>query len=241
MRIVTWNMGCNIPASTYRKHHDEAWTYLLDELRPDIALVQEAVVAKMQAARDFKVTLCELASKYDAGTAVLLRNNMEASEAPKISVSSATYVATVRVGTSAGAMQVASVHVYPGKEQHADLARLVELIGSTLADQPLVIGGDFNAARHFDTVYGGKKYGRFFEAMGSAGFHDAHWGLHAREVQSFWGKKAKELYQDDHFFISKTWASRVLSCEVKDNEIVRRVSDHGPVVLELDVGAPAQE
>lgn len=233
VRIVTWNMGCNIAASAYRKHHDEAWTYLLDELRPDIALVQEAVVAKMQAARGFKVTLCDLDPKYDAGTAVLVHKTLETSEAPQISVSSATYAATAKVVTTAGPLSVAAVHAYPGK--YADLEKLVELLGTTSA-QPLVVGGDFNAARHFDTVYGGKKYARFFEAVANAGFHDAHWGIHGREVQSFWGKKTTQPYQDDHFFVSKSWASRVRSCNVVDNEIVRRVSDHGPVVLELDVG-----
>jgi hypothetical protein len=45
MRVVTWNMGCG-PNSSYRKSHDEAWRYLLQELRPDVALVQEALVTK---------------------------------------------------------------------------------------------------------------------------------------------------------------------------------------------------
>lgn len=237
MRVVTWNMGCNIPASAYRKHHDEAWAYLLDELKPDIALVQEAVLAKMRAAHDFNVTLCDLLPKYDAGTAVLVRNDVEASEGPKISVSSATYVATTKVSTPAGRLNVAAVHVYPGEEQHADLRKLVEVLRSSFAGETLLVGGDFNAARHFDDIYRRKeKYATFFNAMAEAGFHDAHWGFHGREVQSFWGKKAKEPYQDDHFFIGETWASRVQSCSVVDNEIVRRVSDHGPVVLELDVG-----
>lgn len=237
MRIVTWNMGCNIPASGYRKYHDEAWTYLLDELRPDVALVQEAMVVKMRAAADFTVTLCDLAPRYDAGTAVLVREGLVASEAPKLSVGSATYVPTTKVSTPAGPLNVAAVHVYPGDEQHADLAKLVELLGSTFGDEPVLVGGDFNAARHFDKVYGGKKYARFFEAMDDAGFHDAHWAKHGCEIQSFWGRQAKEQYQDDHFFVSKSWASRVRLCSVVDNDTVRRVSDHGPVVLELEVVA----
>lgn len=239
MRIVTWNMGCNIPASAYRKHHDEAWAYLLEELRPDIALVQEAVVAKIEAAQEFTATLCDLLPKYDAGTAVLMRRDLETTAVPKLSISSATYVATTKVSTPAGLLNVAAVHVYPGDEQHADLARLVALLRQTFEADSVLVGGDFNAARHFDDIYRRKeKYAAFFDAMAEAGFHDAHWGIHGREVQSFWGKRAKEPYQDDHFFISNAWASRVRSCDVIDNEVVRRVSDHGPVVLELDV-APA--
>jgi endonuclease/exonuclease/phosphatase family metal-dependent hydrolase len=48
---------------------------------------------------------------------------------------------------------------------------------------------------------------------------------------------AIEAYQNDHFFISNGWAARVRSCKVIDNEVVRRLSDHGPVEMELDVAA----
>jgi hypothetical protein len=51
MRIVTWNMGCGPTASAYRKSHGEAWDYLLYELRPDVTLVQEALVTKIHDAR----------------------------------------------------------------------------------------------------------------------------------------------------------------------------------------------
>ncbi len=40
MRIVSWNMGCFGSGAT----KDEAWRWLLDELKPDIALLQECVV-----------------------------------------------------------------------------------------------------------------------------------------------------------------------------------------------------
>jgi exonuclease III len=40
MRIVSWNMAY----WSHRKHHDDAWRWVLDDLRPDVLLVQEAVV-----------------------------------------------------------------------------------------------------------------------------------------------------------------------------------------------------
>lgn len=78
MRIVTWNMGCNIPASGCREHHDKAWAYLLGELCPDIAFVQEATLTKIETARDFTSTICDLRPGLDAGTAVLVRSGLEA-------------------------------------------------------------------------------------------------------------------------------------------------------------------
>ena len=237
MRIITWNMGCGPRASQYRKHHDDAWTYLLDDLRPDVALVQEALLARIDVAREgHAITLCDLAPEVRAGTAVLVRS-FETNPVESIVVGPETYTAACEVQTATGPLRVASVHVYPGDKQYADLRRLSELLGPISAERPILVGGDFNAARRFDEVHGGKKYRASFEAMDAAGLHEVHWRLHGREVQSFWGRQTKEAYQDDHFFISKSWASRVRSCEVIDNDLVRRVSDHGPVVMELDVSA----
>ena len=235
MRIVTWNMGCGPRVSQYRRSHNEAWEYLVKELRPDVAMVQEALVSNLEEARSsHTVTVCRLGPSVVAGTAVLTRA-LETATAPTIAVSEHTYAVTTKVNTAAGAFTAVSVHVYPGEEHHADLERLVELLRATLRGRRVLVGGDFNAARRFDAVYGGQKHQRFFTAMERAGFHEAHWGVHGREVQSFWGRQTKESYQDDHFFLSSEWQARVRSCDVVDNESVRRLSDHGPVVLELDV------
>jgi hypothetical protein len=40
MRVATWNMGY----WGHSRSHDDAWRWLLNELRPDIALLQECVV-----------------------------------------------------------------------------------------------------------------------------------------------------------------------------------------------------
>lgn len=206
----------------------------MNELRPDVALVQEALLSKVEAVRDtFAVKVCELATGVDAGTAVLVRGR-DVTDAKAIAVSASSYAATVEVKTEAGPLTVVSAHVFPGKEQHVDLARFVKLLAGTF-EGPVLVGGDFNSARRFDEVYGGKKHAGFFEAMAAAGFHEPHWRIHGKEVQSFWGRQAKEAYQDDHFFVSESWAGRVRECRVVDDAVVRRVSDHGPVVLEIEV------
>lgn len=40
MRVVTWNMAY----WSHRRHYDAAWRWVIDELRPDVLLVQEAVI-----------------------------------------------------------------------------------------------------------------------------------------------------------------------------------------------------
>jgi exonuclease III len=66
MRIATWNMGCFGNAAK----RDEAWHWLLDELKPDIALLQECVVPNW--ARDQCNPLFERALRH-WGTAVVTR------------------------------------------------------------------------------------------------------------------------------------------------------------------------
>jgi len=231
MRVVTWNMGCGSRQSAYKRSHAEAWDYLVNELRPDVALLQEARLANVEAARaTFSVRVCEVATGVEAGTAVLVRGR-EVTDAKAISVSASSYAATAEVKTDAGPLTVVSAHIWTGKSQYADLARLVELAAGSFAT-PVLVGGDFNACRRFDEV-NRTTYKRFFEAMTAAGFDEPHWRIHGKEVQTFWGHQAKEAYQDDHFFVSKAWAEKVRECRVVDDAVVRRVSDHGPVVLEL--------
>lgn len=228
-------MGCG-PRSRYRRRHAEAWTYVLAELDPDVLLVQEALLSSIESARCDAVALCTLADGVDAGTAVLVRGT-SAAPVEVQAIGASTYFACARLDAVAGPLVVGSVHVYPGHRHAQDLAELTRVASSLSDDAAVLIGGDFNAARRFDEVYGGTKHRSFFEGMGARGLRDVHFALHGREVQTFWGHQAKEKYQDDHFFLSESWAARVRSCQVVDNETVRELSDHAAVVLELRINA----
>ena len=74
MRIVTWNMSFNDYA--YRPRHDEAWRFLVDELQPDPALVQEAIVPEW-AQRQFRVADGKAFVGGTWGSAVLSVNPVE--------------------------------------------------------------------------------------------------------------------------------------------------------------------
>ena len=233
MRFVTWNMGCGPRPSTYRKSHDKAWRYLLDELRPDVAIVQEAMHARLDRESTDRVVFRNKPDGLDSGTAILVRG-VDAVGADPITAAE-TYAVSTRLTLPAGSCAVVGVHVYPGDQHQIALRSLAESFGAAAKVTPLIVAGDFNSARHFDTVYRTNNHKWFFDAMTAAGLEDAHWAKHGREKQSFWGRQAKEPYQDDHVFVSAGWADRVTSCDIVDNEVVRRLSDHGPVVFEVDV------
>ena len=58
-----------------------------------------------------------------------------------------------------------------------------------------------------------------------------------RQIQSFWGRQARNPYQCDHAFIDVASAQLVADCQVLPYEPVRELSDHSPLLLLLeDVG-----
>ena len=59
---------------------------------------------------------------------------------------------------------------------------------------------------------------------------DAAFALDGRTYARAWEALSRKSVQ------VTAWSKRVLSCDVIDNDTVRRLSDHGPVVLELGVG-----
>jgi endonuclease/exonuclease/phosphatase family metal-dependent hydrolase len=239
MRIVSWNMGCGPKQSKFRKTHQQAWTYLLDELRPDFALLQETLAVAQSMTRGRGEVLISADRNEDNGAAIFIHTGLTAT--PITMRSHDSFLAAADVVAPGGSLRVVSVHLYPrqGQEHQANLSTLFDLLAESLGDRPFVVAGDINAARRFDEVYGGHRYATFFGSVAERGFHDCHFGLHAKEVQTFWGRQAKESYQLDHVFVAQSWASRVRACNVVDNATVRQVSDHAPVVLDLDLAAGA--
>jgi endonuclease/exonuclease/phosphatase family metal-dependent hydrolase len=232
MRVVSWNMGCGSPRFTgrYRKAHDEAWRLLLG-FEPDVVLVQEALLEVPEwVHREGSVAMQPAGyDGQDSGCGVLVRR-LPASPQPLTIPGS--YVAAAEVTVTCAPWYFASVHVGT-EDQKKSLQALLETLSPFLSGRRFVIGGDFNAARHWDVVYKNNTYGWFFDALKERGFHDCYFGLHGKETQSFWGHNAKEPYQLDHFFIPKSEAASVRDCRIIDNLDTRRLSDHGPILLDL--------
>lgn len=230
MHIVSWNMGCSFPGR-YRRTHADAWRYLLG-LQPDVLFVQEALLSAAPAADRGNVVWSADRGRESA-TAVVVRPGVKAT--PVNVRARASYVAAASVESSIGPLLLASVHVGPG-DYKENRRVVVQKLRKLTAGQRFVVGGDVNAARHWDTVYGGRTHAEFFATLGKCGFHDCHWTQHGREVQSFWGRQAKEAYQCDHIFTdTKTGEGLIRDCTVIDNAEVRALSDHGPLRLELAI------
>lgn len=198
MRVVSWNMGCGHPRFTarYRKVQDEAWR-LLFGFDPDVILVQEALLQLPEwVGREGTVAMQPPGyDGQDSGCGILVRRGQAAARPLMIPGS---YAAAAEVTVAGTPVYFASVHVST-EDHQKNLRAVIDVLPPEVSGRRFVVGGDFNAAPHYDRVYKKNVYGWFFESFATNGFHDCHFGLHAKEVQSFWGRQAKEAYQDDHF------------------------------------------
>jgi endonuclease/exonuclease/phosphatase family metal-dependent hydrolase len=211
--------------------HDDAWRYLIEQLRPDVALVQEALFSAEPAARRHGQLFWSDDKGRDSGTAIFVRNGLTAQNIALRS--SGSYIAGAEVAVSGVPILVASIHVGPPnymKHLRALADNLVPVVGG----RRFVVGGDLNAARHADTVYGGRRFAEFFEDLASREFHDCHWLYRQEEVPSFWGRQAQHEYQCDHLFVDLPSGKFVDECRIIDNSTVRMLSDHGPMQLRLN-------
>jgi endonuclease/exonuclease/phosphatase family metal-dependent hydrolase len=230
MKVVSWNMGCAPPGSRYRKTHPDAWRYLLQELKPDVAFIQEALFDAPDA-EAFGTLFWSEEKGNVSGTAALVRHGLAAE---RLTIKAdGSYVAGVQVPLAGYPASFVSVHVGPG--YYPKLVRvLIERLTASVAGHRFVVGGDLNAARRVDEVYGGKRYTRIFETFAAREFHDCHWAQHGKEVQSLWRRPTEQPYQCDHIFVDRFRARGVVTCDVINNPEVRGLSDHGPLQLEID-------
>jgi exonuclease III len=223
-------MGCGPLTAKYRAKHIDAWHFLLMELHPDIALTQETLFYTVDNFAQYGSFHWSEDHTSDSGAAVFVRKGIKSEKV--VLQSSGSFMAGANIATSEGSLVAVSIHVGPG-DYKQNVLEVFNVLEDKLKSQQFFAGGDLNAARHLDDVYGGKWYHRFFDSLGKKEFYDCHWAVHGKETQSFWGPQAGEAYQDDHIFVDIAHASAVIDCKVIDTPIVREFSDHGPLLLEI--------
>lgn len=222
MKVISWNMGCGFDTGGYRAKHAQARAWLFDRERPDLALLQEVLLADLPDGEGLTCVKVPTSPGEPTGTAIVAR----AAGKSLPFVLDGACVAAAEVELAGHAVVLVSAHVLTGPRQERALAEFARMTKELAGDRPCIVGGDFNASVHWLEYKGW-----FFEPMRVAGFHDTRPGEH--EVQSYWGRGSKALIQDDHVFVGGK-IGRVTSWQIIDDEDHRRWSDHGPVALELD-------
>ena len=99
-----------------------------------------------------------------------------------------------------------------------------------------IVGGDLNTARLAEKVWPKHGHGPFFERIDSGNpWIDCCRQFHPEEIQTFFRDTCANPFQDDHIFISNDLSDCLKSCDVINNDITRNLSDHIPLIAELDL------
>jgi exonuclease III len=230
MKILTWNMG-------YWQHRvlqEDAWDYLINELKPDIALLQEAVPSDEL---EKKSKICWQPIKRRGWGSGIYCPERSLIEIPLESVQYRGWVVAAKVIVGDSEIVLASIHVpiinnwaYPYIEE------IFDLIHPHIEGKQFIVGGDLNSCRLIDEVHGSTHHNAFFNRIESSDFYNCVKPFYNGEPQTFFGIQAKNPYQDDHLFINEDSKERLKSCTVLEyKEPLSLYSDHVPVIIDLNI------
>jgi exonuclease III len=121
---------------------------------------------------------------------------------------------------------------------HNDLA--VPAMIPFVTGRRFLVGGDWNNARLFDTVYPSGAEGgagastEFFERRRESGWCDAMRKFHENEVRTYFDPSSAH-YELDHVFTDPDTYGELVACRVLDDVAITELSDHAPLVVEFAI------
>lgn len=236
--------------------HDKAWEYLIDELHPDIALVQEARPPAAYSL-DGRLIWHQILEKGDWGSGIFSKNYLLREIDFDNSYPGALVGAEVILPDDIR-MAVFSLYgqldkKYGDKTGYAttSVQKMISdltwiLIGSSSfkgLNENLVIGGDFNISVQCDNKQKESKsiyrnaHRLVFERISDFGLRSVFdWSDKEDFKQTLRHTRSKEPWQNDYIFLSPVLYGKMSKPEVLNNEKIRELSDHNPVLVELDIG-----
>jgi endonuclease/exonuclease/phosphatase family metal-dependent hydrolase len=261
MRIISWNLhGAAVPGRASNEKQLRAWNYMR-ELGADLILAQEVSGSAIPswAIEEWNFVAGEhgrfrkvwnwgsvIAAKHELG---LVPYHESLADPWLAQLYDLVLVGQIRLGI--GAMLVASVHTiaYPARKWVREYATSIKLSESELeglrrpnsrevpfvndfaftalermiGDRRFVVAGDWNTCRKFA---GGPE---FFVRVKSSGWVECH---EEPEEQSYF-RKGTGGYQLDHAFVDAGTGASGMRCQIHSNELVRALSDHAPMVIDI--------
>jgi endonuclease/exonuclease/phosphatase family metal-dependent hydrolase len=210
---------------------DKAWAYLRNQLKPDIALLQE--VNQPELCDGEQILFRKVHQNW--GTAVYTRNILLKEFSIESRYPGRTAAAQVKLREDQKTI-VISIHapiiegrVFPYLEE------IFQEIEEAVIGKTFIIGGDLNTARLAEKVWPGHGHGPFFKKLAQNMFFDCHQKFHTSEEQTYFRPNSRHPFQDDHLFVSHNLADYVKSCHTSNNETTRNISDHVPLVAEIEI------
>jgi endonuclease/exonuclease/phosphatase family metal-dependent hydrolase len=265
MRVVSWNLhGAAVPGRSSIQQQHRAWNYMRDELHADLILAQEVTTGGIpgEVLGEWTVVSGERGrfrkdwnwgSVIAAHPSLLLRGRTDIYSDPWLAqLYDLVLVGEISVD-GAESLTVASIHTVamPITDWLCEYATSLSLTNEELAslqrpgctERPYIndftfavlerllreerffVAGDWNTCRSYA---GGPN---FFDRARDSAWIDC---LGDPEVPTFFGRQGT-AFQLDHAFCDRDTAESLTSASVIVDDIVRSLSDHAPIIMELDM------
>jgi exonuclease III len=236
VRIVAWN--CRMALAKKRE--------MLYQLRPDIAVIPECSRNSMQVCKAEGFDTCWWGENQHKGLGVLARRPwaLERIGKPGL-VPRQRWIAPVRVQ---GPTEFLLLAVWAGSVGYRKEMNYVGQIHEAVvrhpewfaADRPVVMGGDFNSNRIWDSGRKVRNHSAVVKLLYDRNlvstyhtFFAEEQGRETRPTYYFWHKKDRPFHID-YLFAPRSWAARITNVEVGVYEIWRPTSDHVPILVDIE-------
>ena len=241
MRIVDWNIHRRLPP----------WEYLINELDPDIALIQEC--SKLPKTLDSSKVIHTLAKDRKFGNAIYVKDAVW--EELPVETTRTGCLMVARVTTPKDESLVV-INIYglleypmenptrkvvdPGIHRAlSDLSYLLEGISRPKYTN-FILAGDFNNDRRMDNHPTFKRKDRrttniMFDRVEDYLLQDCVKKYYPDFIQTYRHNTGGFPWQLDHMFASKKIFNNLNNLYVDNNDEVNSLSDHNPIVADFDI------
>jgi exonuclease III len=119
---------------------------------------------------------------------------------------------------------------------HNDL--VVAALTPWIDGHSFIVGGDWNNAVLFDTIYpsgaegGAGASSEFFASRSASGWHHAVRKFHPYELRTYL-EPGSAPYELDHIFTDRELHTRLHACDVVSEAALAELSDHAPLIAEF--------
>jgi len=235
VRIVVWN--CRMALAKKRE--------MLYRLQPDIAVVSECSQDSMLVCRQDGFDSCWWGENKNKGLGVLARKPwvLECVGKPGLQPQQ-KWIAPVRVQ---GSLEFLLLAVWAGRVGYRNEMNYVGQIHEAVVshpewfagDRPVVIGGDFNSNKIWDSGRKVRTHSAVVEWLRERNlvstyhtFFAEEQGVETRPTYYFWHKKDR-CFHIDYIFVPRSWAAQITNVEVGAYETWRPMSDHVPILVDI--------
>ena len=248
LKVVSWNM----------RHTKDAWYYLVNELNPDVALLQES--PEIPKDIDENLIIRHIA-KQNWGNAIYVKNLKQKEVEIETKYEGSLLVSAVNLNDGS---RIFFINIYgiieraPDKKfglvnagthrMLSDLAFL--LMGKTrytknYTEKRFIMSGDFNMDRRMDenptksrfSKKGERVHNEIFDSIINFGFSDCVRKFHPDFIQTYRHYRNRENYpwELDHMFATKKLYDSLQKIDVHFNEAIEKISDHNPIIAEFNL------